>query len=64
MVSPKLKYPEVAGMLIGGICEVTMKTRAAKTAAKAILVVVDGRWRSSSIIITVLSALLLCWTTL
>lgn len=32
-----LKYPDVAGMGMGGICEVTMNTSAAKIAAMASL---------------------------
>ena len=37
-----LKYPDVAGMLIGGIWEVTTNTRAANIAAKAILSAILG----------------------
>jgi hypothetical protein len=56
MVSPRLKYPEVAGMAMGGISEVTTKTRAPNTAAKAIFIAVEGEERMVSIVITVLSA--------
>jgi len=52
IVSPKLKYPEVAGILMGGICEVTTNTSAAKIAARASIRVVPGRYLSLLVILS------------